>query len=185
MKLLSLDTETGGTGSDVSLLTLGMIVCQSNGDILDSTHIKMIPDDGIFRVTGQALSINKINLSEHEKDAIPYKKCGTLIYDFINKWSDKGSDKLMPLGKNVYFDIQQVCNNVISKNTWNTFVSYRAIELGSIVTYLKMKNKIPSDIGESLSDLCSYFGIDVSGAHDALFDSNLNIQLWKALQKYE
>jgi len=95
---LALDTETGGIGPDKSLLTLYAVALDDNlnpvafsgddfkvaGGILE-LDLKLKPDDGIYRVTGEALGINGINLSEHDKEAIPCKKAGTLLYEFLER----------------------------------------------------------------------------------------------------
>lgn len=175
MKIISIDTETGGIGLDKSILSLGLVIADEELTVRDSFYVLCKPDDGIFRVTGKALEINKLDLIDVEKKGFSYKACGKMVYDFIKFHSDNGKDKLFPLGKNVAGDLSHIHDKLISRNTWETFCSYRNIELSGIVMYLALCGKIPKDLG-SLSDICKYFQIDTSLAHNALGDARMNIE---------
>ena len=47
MEYLSLDTETGGLGNDVSLLSIGFVYADKNFDEISSYEIFLKPDDDI------------------------------------------------------------------------------------------------------------------------------------------
>ena len=85
MKYLVLDTETGGIGPDVSLLTVYLGVLDENLNLLDELELFLKPNDGIYKTTAEALGINKINLVEHEKKAVTYREGGTLLFQFLQK----------------------------------------------------------------------------------------------------
>ena len=83
-KYLALDCETGGF-EGTSLLSLYCGVYDESFTLLDELELFLRPKDHIYNVTAEALAINKINLIEHEKKAIPYNEGGTLLYDFLKR----------------------------------------------------------------------------------------------------
>lgn len=85
MKYIVIDTETGGIGRDVSLLSAYFGVLDENFNLLDELELFVRPDNHIYQVTAEALGINKINLVEHEKKAVTYKEAGTKLFNFIEK----------------------------------------------------------------------------------------------------
>lgn len=85
-KYLALDCETGGL-EGTSLLSLYCGVYDESFTLLDELELFLRPKDHIYHVTAEGLGINKIDLVEHEKKAIPYTEGGTLLYDFIEKHS--------------------------------------------------------------------------------------------------
>lgn len=185
---LFLDCETGGLDPDTSLLTLGMIVTDKQFTILDSKEWLLKPDDGIYKVTGQALQVNKIDLANHDKDAVFYKQAKTEVYNFLKKWFDNcgwycNEGPLIPVGKNIYFDLLRIWDNLVSRPTWETFVSYQPLELNGVVRYLQLTGKIPSLAKTSLGDLCNHFNISVppTWLHNAVGDCRLYIELMQRL----
>lgn len=171
----------GGVDLDKSLLTLGMVICDDNFDILEKHHVKLKPNDGIYRVTAEALSINKINLVEHDKEAINYKLAGTNLYSILYRLSDGGKNKLVIVGKQVAGDLRFIWEYLIGRNTWETFCSYRLLDVSSIFMFLRAKGIYPEDMNGSLSDLCKYYSIDCSNQHDALFDAEITIEVLKKM----
>lgn len=85
MKYLVLDTETGGIGPEVSLLSAYFRVLDENLNLLDELELFLKPNDGLYKVTAEALGINKIDLVEHEKKAITYREGGTKLFDFLQR----------------------------------------------------------------------------------------------------
>lgn len=183
---LFLDTECGGLDPDTSLLTLGMIVTDNKFTILDSKEWLLKPDDGVYKANGQALQINKIDLAIHDRDAITYKQAKTELYEFLNKWHSTNGvipKKIIPVGKNVYFDLIRIWDNLISRPTWETFVSYQPLEINGVVRYLQLTGKIPELEKTGLSDLCNHFNISVPATwlHNAVGDCRLYIELMQRL----
>ncbi len=175
-----IDTETGGLGLDASLLTISIILTNANFKILGELNLKCRPEDRVYRVTAEALSINKIDLIEHDKDAITYKAGGTEIYRFLNNVAVTGQEKIIPVGKNVNFDLIQLWDKCISKNTWEQFISYRVLDLSSVGQFLISAGLVNRLKSSSLSAYCEYYGIEVEGLHDARAD---NIMTMKLLQR--
>lgn len=166
MKYLTLDTETGGF-SGTSLLTAYFSVLDESFKELDSLYLEMKPEDNKYIVTAEALRINGIDLKLHDKRAITYKEAGTRLYNFLNGNSLMGSDKLIPVGHNVVFDIQKLCDYIISKNSWIKFVSYRTLDTGTIARACIQAGLIPNSVSGSLSSIAEHFNINSSLAHTA------------------
>lgn len=186
MNIISIDTETGGFAG-TSLLSIGLYTpptlladfeisgfkMYTQASILD---IKVKPPDGKYIVEARALEINQINLVEHDKQAIPYKEAATLIYDCLHKWSNGGKNKLTVLGKNTYFDLLRIWE-VISRNTWEQFCSYRVLDLNSALAFVKHKGH---DLPDSLEALAKHFNIE-HDAHTALSDAIVTHEVYKKL----
>lgn len=169
MKYVALDTETGGF-EGTSLLTAFFSVQDENFKELDSLMLEMKPEDGKYIVTAEALRINGIDLKLHDQRAVTYKEAGTKLYNFLNGNSVLGSDKLIPVGHNVQFDIQKLIEFLISKNSWQKFVSYRTMDTGVVARACIQAGLIPSSVTGSLSSIAEYFGMDTNAAHTADYD---------------
>lgn len=169
MKYLGLDTETGGF-EGTSLLTAYLSVHDENFKELDSLMLEMKPEDGKYVVTAEALRINGIDLKLHDQRAITYRDAGTKLYNFLNGNSILGSDKLIPVGHNVQFDIQKLLEFLMSKQTWQKFVSYRTLDTGVVARACIQAGLIPGSVSGSLSSIAEHFGIDTTQAHTADHD---------------
>lgn len=182
MYLLWLDTETGGIGLDKSLLELGMLITDDQLKPIGSSGLWSIkPDDGIYKCTAEALSINKIDLVEHDKIAKPYKQVGTELYEYLQFCNKTLNEKLIPTGKNVHFDIQQVCDKLISRGNWEKFVSYQHLDISSVVRFLQLQGKIPTLSKTSLSSLSEYFAVEIKDLHSSMGDNLLGLEIIKRL----
>jgi DNA polymerase III alpha subunit (gram-positive type) len=181
MKYLALDVEAGGITPDRSILEVYFGVVAPDGALLDELSILTKPDNGPYIVDAQALSVNKIDLVQHDKNAVTYQQAGRLIYDFLNKNSSSGKDRLIPLGHNVGFDVDFVQAHLISKKTWNQFCSYRTRCTGVISGVLTDLGIIPSAQSSSLSSLCNFFHVPIINAHrakdDAIASANLYFKM--------
>lgn len=182
MRYIVMDVETGGFAG-TSLLSAYFGVLDDNFNLIDELELFVRPENKQYIVTAEALGVNKINLIEHDKKAISYREAGTKLFDFIQKNSNDGAIKLLPLGHNVNFDIIRVKTDLISEGSWLKFVSYRIRDTGGVGNYLKDKGLIPSEISGSLSSYAEYFGVDASKAHDAKGDCMMTVQIYKAMLK--
>lgn len=166
MKYIGLDTETGGF-EGTSLLTAYLSVQDEDFNELDNLELIMKPKNGQYIVTAQALQINGIDLKLHDQKAITYEEAGTRLYNFLNGNSIMGSDKLIPVGHNVQFDIQKLIEFIISKGNWQKFVSYRTLDTGVVARACIQAGLIPSSVSGSLGSIAEHFNIDTSAAHTA------------------
>lgn len=192
-KYICMDIETGGIGNDKSLLTAFFMVLDENlqpspvwNGVPETLSLAIRPKDKIYKVTAEALGINGINLVEHDKNAITQDQAGMALFHFIHTHSDGGKNKLIPLGHNVAFDIRFLsdCNDrILTRDTWNQFVSYRCLDTATIAQFLRLNGKLPMTLEASLGKLASYFGIDTTGAHTAQRDVEITIAVYKKLSE--
>lgn len=83
MKLLIVDTETGGLiPQEHDLLTIGLIVWE-NKELKDELELKISKEE--YRTTTEALNVNKINLEELRKEGLPEKEVITKLIAFVKK----------------------------------------------------------------------------------------------------
>jgi DNA polymerase III alpha subunit (gram-positive type) len=146
-------------------------------DVLD---LKIKPNDGIYKVTSEGLKVNKINLVEHDAVAITEKESGTKLYTRLHLWfTANKNEKLIVVGHNVGFDINRITNTLMSKNTWNQFVSYRVLDTGVISQFLRIHGKLPNELNCGLVDLTEYFNCKplTGKAHESDYDciSTMNV----------
>lgn len=178
---LAVDTETGGIGPEVSLLTAYLAVLNDRFEILDELDLAIKPDDGVYSVTAEALSINKINLVQHQEKAITSGKAGELLREFLIKNSRSGIIKLVPLGHNVAFDVEKIYQNLLNKKEAQKYVSYRMLDTGSTGQFLKAANLIPESVSGSLGSYVKHFGIKEREAHTARGDVEMTVDVMKAM----
>jgi hypothetical protein len=178
---LFFDCEMGGIGREYSLLTAYFIVVDQNFQKVDELYLYTKPDDGIYRVCGRAMEVNQINLSEHDKIAVPYKEAGSILYQFLSKNSDKGKIKLIPCGHGIRGDIDVIVEHIISRNTFENFTSYRAMCTSAVAQFLLTCKLLPSTVSGSLESLGKYFGIikdevpALGGPHSTSFCGLLDV----------
>lgn len=180
---LSIDTETGGLTNEVSLLTVGLVLADANFNIIQKEHIRLIPDDKIYRVNPEGMAINKINLVELAAPGVlTYKEAGTYLYKLLVQWSNDGKTKLIPVGKQLAGDTNKIFQCLMTKATWENFVSYRQLDVSAV--YMFMKYVCGYDLPEkgSLKDLADFFGITYD-AHNALGDAEATLEVLKRLKQ--
>jgi DNA polymerase III alpha subunit (gram-positive type) len=184
-KWLFLDNEMGSTEPDYSLLTSSFLVVDDNFNVVDSLDLFLKPNDGRYIVAAEGMSVNKIDLVEHDKIAITYKEGGTQLFNFLRKVTGDGKNKLNVVGKGIYGDIQFIEKYLISRGSFEKFTSYHIVELSSIVQFLKSCGLFPDEVSGSLVSLAKHFKIEVNEniIHSAQYDSELTFQVFLALRK--
>lgn len=179
MKYICFDVETGGKDvSRVSLLEAAFVVIDPLSKERHSLLLKIKPDDGVYHVEAEGLGVNKINLVEHDKVAITTGKAKMLLFDFLKIHSDNGKEKLAPLGHNVKFDIDFIQKHLLTKNTWNMFVSYRPRDTGTLGSMLKDADLIPENVKGSLESYASFFGLTGYDYHTAMGDVDCTLDVY-------
>lgn len=178
---LFLDTETGGIGLDKSLLSLSFLICDKQFNDIASLDLYLKPNDDVYLVTAEALSINQINLISHDRYAIPYRNGGTKIYKFLKEHSKNGSEKLIPVGHGVNGDLRQIWEKLLGQGTWDVFVSYHFIDTCSTATFLSCAGKLPQDVHAGLGKLGEYFGLSCDDLHTAAGDVKLTKMVLKKM----
>lgn len=186
-KYLALDTETGGLSQHKpSLLSLYLLALDEDFNLVDDLELRVKPDDGVYKVTAEALGINKINLVEHNDIAFTYKEARDIIRKFLNTINREGKNKLEPIGQNVAFDIQfmqQEWGLGIKSETWNKYVSYRVLDTGVIARYLQKQGKIPATVKGSLGSLVKHYDIQIEDylLHTARWDTYACVEVLRRM----
>lgn len=182
MRYLFVDCETGGLPENTSLLSLGMIVTDGYLDEIERVEWLLKPNDGLYIVTAGGLFVNKIDLVAHDLQARSYKEIKTGLSIFLQKhWSENNCRPLIPVGKNVAFDVCRLWDVVISRGHWEQYVSYQPLDINGAIRYLQLAGKLPDMKKTSLVDIAEYFGLDATEAHNALVDCRLYVEILRKL----
>jgi oligoribonuclease (3'-5' exoribonuclease) len=187
MKYLAFDVEAGGTDFEHSLLSAYFVVIDEDlKTVYGELDLLVKPDSGNYVVTAEALSVNKIQLIEHDKVAITESKAGTLLYNFLKTHASNGAVKLIPLGHNIAFDVDFIKRHLLNKS-FNQFVSYRMLDTSSQIQFMKLTGQVPRDLAGSLSEIATYFGISTidNVPHTAKGDTYMVIEILRKLRDYE
>lgn len=181
-RYLAFDIESGGVDpKEVSGLEYYFVVLDENFKELKSLHLKTKPDNDLYVVTGESMGIHKIDLAAHTKEAVYEREAKTTLYNFLKEYSDSGSIKLIPIGHNVNFDIAFINEKLLTRKTWNNFVTYRSRDTSVIAGFLKDVGYLPETVNGSLGDLITYFKVDGANSHRAEDDIRATIDVYKKM----
>jgi DNA polymerase III epsilon subunit-like protein len=181
---ITIDIETGGIGLECSLLTAYLGALDSDMNLIDGLNLSVKPNDGKpYSIKAQGMSVNKIDLIEHDKIAISEADAGGQLFSFLKKHSDNGKTKLIPIGHNVQFDILHICDKLLNKKHFDQFVSYRKLDTGTVAQFLKFCGQIPDSKTGSLEYLAELYGVKFEGqAHTAKADAIMCASLLKEMR---
>jgi len=178
MKYLHLDCEMGGRDLKYSLLTAYFLVTDADMNPLGELSLAVKPDDGDYIVSGQGMSVNKINLAEHDKIAIPYKQAKPLLFNFLQTHGKV--HRVTPVGHGVKGDIEFVLKYLISTGSWEQFCTYHYLDTSVVLQFLRACGKMPMDTDGSVGALAKYFNIPIDGdLHDASVDTKTTAAVFK------
>lgn len=182
---LFLDNETGGIGTEYSLLTTYLVILNDSFEKISDLYLYLKPDDGVYRVCGRAMGINKINLAKHDEIALTYKEGGTQLYNFLKNATDDGKIKLTVCGHGIHGDVEMILHYLMSRGSFEKFTSYRKLDTQGVVQFLKTCGIFKDEITGSLSSMATFFGINVQSEslHDAKYDTELTVEVFKKLRE--
>jgi len=180
MKRLVIDTETTGLSPKFhKTLTVGLLLIDVEKNflnILDQNHIFIKHDN--YNASPGAMSVNKINLIQHDQIAVPPKKA----CNQINKFIEKNVLHEIPLiGHNIQFDkgfLSSLFNqaDALSKfhhQSEDTMWIWRNLQ----------KNDLAPKGRSNLETVAKHFGIDYTRAHDAIADCKITAQVYHQMMK--
>lgn len=180
-KYLVIDTETGGLTVQSSLLSVCFLTFDEDFNKRYTLNLFLKPDDEIYRVKTSALYLNKIDLIQHDKIAETYFSTKNKIQQFLGCESFGGRHKLQLIGKNVDFDLMFIFEYLYSKEDWEKYVSYRKIDISSLIQTLKIAGKLPPDISTSQESIAKFLGIENPKIHEAENDCIVTFQIFQKL----
>lgn len=163
------------------------MVLDSKLKIVDTIDLKIKPDNECYSLAARAMSINAIDITKHDAEAITRTAAAQQFYNFCFK---HGSfNKMIPAGHNISLDIRFIKRHLLKEednpegNSWGRFFSYRKLDTATITNFLRLAGKLPDNLEGSLESLTNHFGLSYEGAHDAKFDAELSFQILKLLIK--
>lgn len=180
MKYIAIDTETGGISNDTSLLTVYALILNDQLIPQDELYLYLKPKHKIYHVEVEALIVNGINLIEHDKIAITKSDGGQLFRDFLIRNNPNGTDKFIPIGQNIFFDLDKIYTHLLDKKEAEKYISYRLIDTGCNTQFLKTMGLIPDEVSGGLQSMVKHYGITQLPAHDAKNDVLMTIEVLKA-----
>lgn len=172
MKLVFLDTETGGINPKVnSLLSIGLVIWEDKKIIFEK---EFFVKEEQYNITPKAMEINKLNLDELKKNGMEKNKIKEEITKIIKK---NFEDKAILAGHNINFDISFIKTIFTEKEFMNLF-SYRSIDTASIIKYISIKKNINLT---SLDDAIKYYNLKIEKRHSALDDAMVTAKIFNLL----
>jgi len=192
LKYLFLDTELGGRDLKYSLLQAYFMVTDENFNVLGDLSLQLKPDDSNYIVNGKSMTVNGIDLIQHDKVAVSYKESKSLLYNFLLKCVTglppnqfpltPANIRLTPVGHGVKGDINHIIDKLISIGSWEQFCTYHYIDTSVVLQFLRACGKMPQDINGSISALANYFGIIPEGElHEAKTDTILTMKIYQKM----
>ena len=183
MKLLFLDTETGGLDEDKnSLLSVGMAVW-NNYKIENVFEIYV--KEPVLRITPEAMMVNRIDLRKFNQIAVSVEEAQNKIEQYLYQnfgLCKKCSITLAGMNPNFDINFMKACFGKPNINKW---FSHRSVDLQGIITYLYIKGLISTNYSSSES-VYKYFNINNGIVeHEALKDCLNEIKLFEKLLKLE
>lgn len=183
---LAYDTETGGFEKESSLLTAYFGAYDADFNLYLELDLKLKPDNGLYVVNGEALGVNKIDLTQLALEAIPYKDAKTVLYKFLQSaymFASTDDTKLIPIGQAIQGDTERIRGHIISEGAWDNFVARRPLDTMMIARFLQINGKIKTT-SVSLKTLIEYFDIKIEGnQHEAKYDTQATVKLYQELIK--
>ena len=172
MKILFVDTETGGVTERSALIQLSGIV-QIGKEVAEEFNFYIKPFPG-SRIQGRT----RKEVETYDSEEEVFIKFMKILNKHIDKYNKE--DKFLVGGYNVRFDID-VINRFLKRNGEKYLFSYiQATTLDPLqwIAALQLLKKIPVLKDNKLETWCNHFGIELK-AHDSLED----IKATKALTK--
>jgi len=174
--LCFIDTETGGLTTDMSLLSIALVVTNDTLVIQNTFTLDIKPDDGVYRVHPRALEVNRINLAEHAGRAATYTQATAYIREFLHPYRALAM-RMTPVGWNLMFDFRFVRAHLPGV-PWDDVLSYRGLDVQAVSRFMQLRGKLPLALG-SLDSHIRHYGIADAQEHSALSDCMMTIDVLK------
>lgn len=188
MKIICLDTETGGTTPDLSLLTVSVglyeLLFHPDGRVTHNRitvlSLKTKPNEGQpFVIQAEALKVNGIrDLVAHADAASTYSAAQIELHRWLAIQKSRIGNRLTLLGQRIDFDVSFVQEQLgYDQREWNRLVDPRTIDLISLSRTAQVMGKLPEGKVD-LDTLLEFFGYPPRGEHTSDEDIDVTVALY-------
>lgn len=192
MKYVALDTETTGVHREADILTVAAIVYE-NEEKIASIDLKIKSDSGIYSVDPNAMLVNKIDLAEHNNQALTKSVASQQLRSFLQKYSTVRDDfttglgqshlnykieRLVPVGSKVQGDIQKIREQLVPNV--DRFLSHKVMDTCHIAEFL-IASGVLEPMKTGLGELCQFFDVEFT-PHVALSDAEASMKVFQKLR---
>lgn len=177
-----IDTET--TGFDEKkhqILEVGILVIKDL-KVIDEFEVKIKHRD--YTITAKAMEANKINIPEHEKEALFEKEAAEKMLEFLNKHKSEDDEGYIVIGQNVQFDIkflEEMFLRTYKIKEYRQVISYRSLDIMQLAMIKNIEGKISLE-KQDLDSILKELDIEIpQNRHRALTDCYLEFKSMLAL----
>lgn len=177
-KILYLDTETSGVDPEKNAIIQIAGIIEVDGEWVDRFKLYIAPFDGAI-IEDEALIVSGLTKDVIYKggpEIAVVRRLESIWKRYVNRF-DK-NDKFTIAGFNVQFDVDFLKAMFLrcGHKFLFSYLSHRMIDPYPVARFLKETGII--DIPKcNLETVCSYFGVELTQAHDAMSDVNATLEL--------
>jgi DNA polymerase III epsilon subunit-like protein len=178
---LLVDIET--TGFDEKkhqILEIGMLVIK---DMNVTADINIAIKHKEYTITTSAMNANKINIIEHEKNALILEDAAITLLDFLKEHKET-DEAYIPIGQNVDFDLRFLEAMFLKLGKIKEYrenISYRKLDIMQVALMKNLEGKLSLE-KQDLDYLLTTLDIEIpKDRHRALADCYLEFEVLKRL----
>lgn len=180
-----IDTETTGFNKDKHQLLEVAILVIRDLKVIDKLEVKIKHKE--YTVTIGAMSSNKIDLFEHDKEGVDYKVACDRIIEFLRQYVeviDGKSSGLITIGQNIDFDLgflEQIFLSAYKIKEYRECISFRKLDIMQLALIKNLEGKIELE-KQDLDTLLNSLDIEIPiNRHRALVDCYLELEVLNRL----
>lgn len=171
------DTETTGFDEKKNqILEIGILVIKDLR-VIDEFEVKIKHRE--YTVSAKAMQANKIDIIEHEKEAVFEKEAAEKILEFLNKHKGENDEGYIVIGQNVQFDIkflEEMFLKTYKIKEYRQVVSYRSLDIMQLAMIKNIEGKISLE-KQDLDSILKELNIEIpENRHRALTDCYLEFE---------
>lgn len=172
-----IDTETTGVDEKKhQILELGILVIKDL-KVIDKFEVKIKHRE--YTISAKAMEANKINIIEHEKEALFEKEAAEKILEFLNKHKSENDEGYIVIGQNVQFDIkflEEMFLRAYKIKEYRQAISYRSLDIMQLAMIKNLEGKISLE-KQDLDSILKELNIEIpENRHRALTDCHLEFE---------
>jgi DNA polymerase-3 subunit epsilon len=170
-KIIYIDTETTGTNPVKHDILQVAALVEIDGKIVEEFEIFCQPYD-YNAISQEALETNGFKISDIKEWHRPqdaYRLWTDFLSGFVDKY--KRTDKFMPAGQNVLFDVNFLFNWAAKSGDkyFGSFMSRSCIDLRVFAASARAWGLLQCE-NVKLETICKAFGVELTAAHNAMAD---------------